>query len=269
MEKCKVSIITVVYNDAEGLKKTFDSIIKQTGEIYECVVVDGGSKDNSVNVIKFYQREFEEQGVKLTYVSEKDKGIYDAMNKGIRMAIGEWCIFMNAGDWFYSEKVLENVFEKKQYDGIGVVYGRWVTVMKDKVQEGNVFLVDEKDQEEYAHLKCTKKFPKIGKMISSHQAVFFRTELMKERNYNIQYRIVADFEWCMYAYLNGIKFKFVDEFICKFDFGGVSSIKLYEKNKESVAVRHSYGVQDNWFVEKAKLFVWFVLEKLVRSFWRN
>lgn len=100
-----ISIITVNYNDASGLERTIKSVESLNGE-FELVVVDGGSTDGSLDVIKKHA------GVISRYVSEPDKGIYNAMNKGVRMATGDYCIFMNAGDAFYDERVLIDI-EKK------------------------------------------------------------------------------------------------------------------------------------------------------------
>lgn len=111
-----VSIITVVYNDWEGLKKTIQSVISQTYKNIEYIIVDGGSTDETVDVIKKYQDKIS------TWVSELDKGIYDAMNKGIRMATGEWLIFMNAGDVLADSYVIQNIFSKNIPDNISFLY---------------------------------------------------------------------------------------------------------------------------------------------------
>lgn len=100
----KISIITICYNDAEGLERTVKSVEGQTFTDYEYIVVDGGSKDNTLAVIHNHEKAITK------WVSEPDKGIYDAMNKGIRMASGEWLIMMNAGDSFADGLVLEKVF---------------------------------------------------------------------------------------------------------------------------------------------------------------
>ena len=99
----KYSIITINYNNAEGLRRTIKSVVSQTFVDYEYVIIDGGSTDGSVDVIKEYEN-------KISYwVSEKDGGIYNAMNKGVKVAHGEYLIFMNSGDIFYSDSVLSDV----------------------------------------------------------------------------------------------------------------------------------------------------------------
>ena len=99
----KYSIITVNYNNREGLKRTIESVIHQTFRDFEFIVIDGGSTDSSAEVLKAYDEHIS------YWVSEKDNGIYDAMNKGIRKATGDYLNFMNSGDCFYDDDVLRNV----------------------------------------------------------------------------------------------------------------------------------------------------------------
>ena len=98
----KLSIITVNFNDAEGLERTIKSVISQTFHDYEFIIIDGGSTDDSVNVIKKYESHID------YWVSEYDGGIYPGMNKGLRQAKGEYLNYMNGGDCYHSEDVLEN-----------------------------------------------------------------------------------------------------------------------------------------------------------------
>ena len=102
----KYSIITVNFNNRDGLRKTIESVIHQTCRDYEYIVIDGGSTDGSVDVLKEYDKNID------YWVSEPDKGIYNAMNKGITQAHGEYLNFMNSGDCFYDKNVLENLCEK-------------------------------------------------------------------------------------------------------------------------------------------------------------
>ena len=106
----KYSIITINYNNSKGLRHTIESVINQTYRDYEFIIIDGGSTDNSVDIIKEYQRN-------ITYwVSERDNGIYNAMNKGVKIARGEYLSFINSGDMLYDPKVLENSLPYLQAD---------------------------------------------------------------------------------------------------------------------------------------------------------
>ena len=103
MDTNLVSVITVVYNDVSHIEKTISNVLKQTYPFLEYIVVDGASTDGTLDVIKKYDG-------KLKYVSEPDKGIYDAMQKGAQLASGEWILFRNCGDFFFSPDAIEKVF---------------------------------------------------------------------------------------------------------------------------------------------------------------
>ena len=112
----KVSIITVNFNNAVGLERTIESVVRQPKELYEYIIIDGGSTDGSVEIIKKYEQY-------VTYwTSEKDNGIYDAMNKAIDLLKGNWVNFMNAGDKFYNDNVLSNIAKEIELN-YGVIFG--------------------------------------------------------------------------------------------------------------------------------------------------
>lgn len=114
----KLSIITVNLNNREGLRKTIESVICQSFSDYEYIIIDGGSTDGSKELIELYQN-------KVTYwISETDKGIYNAMNKGIKTGKGDYCLFLNSGDWLVNSTVIEKEFsDSKQAD---IIYGNTI-----------------------------------------------------------------------------------------------------------------------------------------------
>lgn len=119
----KLTIITVCFNAADDLKKTLDSILTQTFTDFEYLVVDGGSKDNTLALLEFYKPLFAKENKVFRYVSEPDQGTYDAMNKGIQLAKGEWINYMNAGDSFYEDSTLHEFFSASSKENAGVMYG--------------------------------------------------------------------------------------------------------------------------------------------------
>lgn len=198
-----ISIITVVYNGEKYLEETIQSVINQTYDNVEYIIIDGGSTDGTVDIIKKYEDKID------YWVSERDNGIYDAMNKGIDAASGVWLNFMNAGDWFFKKDVLENIFAKTNYQNVDILYG------DHEVRYPN-----------------RKRIAKAGNMQDiwkgsrfSHQSVFISSKLHKANKFNLSNRIGADFEFFYKAYKNNKNFKYIDVIISSISSGGVSDIK--------------------------------------------
>ena len=176
-----LTIITVNLNDSPGLQKTIQSVINQSFDEFEYVVIDGGSSDNSVEVIKRY-------GGRIKYwVSEKDKGIYNAMNKGLNKATGTFCLFLNSGDYLFADNTLAQVknFLKGGYD---IVYGS----MYQKFSEHFIL----------------KKYPfpftlyNFANSSLPHPCSFVRTALLKKMNgYDDEFMIVSDWIFFMRAFV--------------------------------------------------------------------
>ena len=150
-DKPLISIITVVFNGEKYLEETIQSVINQTYSNVEYIIIDGGSTDGTLDIIKKYEKKID------YWVSEKDKGIYDAMNKGIDVASGEWINFMNASDIFYNSDVLKYTFNKKLKDNYAVIAGTYILKNRDLV-----FFPQQKLQ-----------IIKFGELLSCHQALFF------------------------------------------------------------------------------------------------
>lgn len=210
----KVSIITVNYNNAEGLERTLNSVLAQTYDKIEHIIIDGGSTDGSVDVIKRYVqrvRELENERIRDEWVSEPDKGIYDAMNKGVRKASGEYLLFLNSGDILASDTVLEKVAPYlENYDFIvGRVYfsvnGKRISVSP---------LLSEKDMSMYyMYLHGI-----------NHQSAFIKRQLLVNIPYDTTVKMNAD--WLFFVQqivMRNATVKFVDKFIADFDKTGLSS----------------------------------------------
>lgn len=204
----KISIITINYNHAEGLRKTTESVVTQSSHDYEYIVIDGGSTDGSVDVIQ-------ENADKIDYwVSEPDGGIYPAMNKGIRVARGEYCIFMNSGDEFYSKDVIENVV--KQGLGEDIVCGdicfgeNNISPNPDKVTMRTFY-----------------------KSTLYHQASFIKTQLLREHPYDETLRSAADWKFFMDELVSrNATYKHIPIVIAQFEGGGFSSTQRELSRKE-------------------------------------
>jgi glycosyltransferase involved in cell wall biosynthesis len=196
------SIITINYNNCEGLRQTIDSVVSQTYHEYEYIVIDGGSTDESVNIIKSFSDKID------YWVSEKDRGIYHAMNKGVAHAHGEYCIFMNSGDCLYDDKVLGRLADTDFQEDI--VVGKLISDTS-----GQILFTPPID-------KISLYYLYSGTV--PHQSSFIRTELLRKIPYDESLKIVSDWKFFVQAIiLSNCSVRYVDVFVAKFDMEGIST----------------------------------------------
>ena len=178
-DKPLISVITVTYNAAEVIEKTMLSLKSQDYKDFEHLVIDGSSKDDTIAKIKAYSLP------QTRIISEPDKGLYDAMNKGLRLAKGEYVIFLNAGDSFNNPATLRNYADKAK-DGEDIIYGDTIIVDNEgkKISDRHLSAPD----------KLTKKSFSDG-MLICHQAFMVKKDLTSV--YDINYRFSADYDWCI------------------------------------------------------------------------
>lgn len=203
----KYSIITINYNNKKGLLNTLKSVVGQSYHDYEYIVIDGGSTDGSVEVIREYESHID------YWISEPDKGIYNAMNKGILQAHGEYLNFMNSGDEFYDSDVLLEVSNALDCD---IVVGR---------------MQHDKEIWSFPKEKITMLDLVQGTVL--HQASFFCKKLFDENKYDEKYKIVSDWKFYIQSLiLKNVSFRNLDIMICKFTPGGISEVDIELKRKE-------------------------------------
>lgn len=219
MNNPKISVITAVWNDAEHIEKTIQSVLSQTFPDIEYIIIDGGSNDGTVDVIEKYAD-------KIAYwVSESDKGVYDAMNKGIAASTGDFVIFMNSGDTFHSMDAIEKMISDSESSN-SLIYGN-VSV---KYWDG---VVVEKPHEFF---KTFMKFKGVG---ICHQTVFFPGEIIRKMKYDLSYRIASDYDLMYRMWKNGINFVYRDVVVADYEWGnGISSnpYKLLDVYRENARV---------------------------------
>lgn len=204
-----ISIITINYNDALGLQKTLDSIAHQTYSNYEQIIIDGGSTDGSKEIIcQFANLPILKN--KFKWVSEKDTGVYNAQNKGILKATGEYCLFLNAGDYFVNDCVLENVFKNE--------------IIADVIY-GNLLVVSGEDIIGKCKGKIHTTFLDIYSSIVKHQASFIKRDLFEKYGlYDESLRIVADWAFFFKTIgFNAVSLQYVDVDIACFENNGISN----------------------------------------------
>lgn len=222
-----VTVVTVCRNVKSSLEKTMNSVLHQSYAHIDYVIIDGASTDGTPEMLG------KTEGVR--WISEPDMGIYDAMNKGIRMAEGEWVIFMNAGDVFASDDTLSKVFSVER--DADVIYG-------DVIKGDNIKKAES---------------PHNGhRMYFCHQSAFVRTSCLKEFPFDIQHRMSADFKQMKQLYLAGKTFMQLDFPIAVFDTSGVSNAQRSKGLYDNIQVIREV---DNW-KERLRL-----LPRLLFTYW--
>jgi glycosyltransferase involved in cell wall biosynthesis len=179
----KFSIITVTYNAEKVLEDTIQSVIFQTYRNVEYIIVDGASKDHTLEIVNKYHNRINK------VISEPDKGLYDAMNKGIQLATGDYLCFLNAGDKFHDSETLQKVVHTlKGQELPDVIYGE--TAIVD--EEGHFLHMRRLSAPAHLNWKSFKQG-----MLVCHQAFFANRELAINHLYDLQYHFSADFDWCI------------------------------------------------------------------------
>lgn len=202
----KISVITPSFNSSKYIERAIESVLQQNYENCEHIIVDGGSTDQTLNILKRYQH--------LKWISEPDKGIYDAMNKGIKLAEGEWIFFLGSDDTFHSSQVLEHIFEDSDNDSFDVLYGNvksdhFINKSPDGIYDGS-FSVD-----------------KLLHRNICHQGVFVRKEVFfKHGPFDLHYPVYADWVFNLKWFLDSsIKKKFCDIIVTDYSAGGFSAVQ--------------------------------------------
>jgi glycosyltransferase involved in cell wall biosynthesis len=196
----KISIIIVVYNGAKTLERAMNSAFEQTYKNIELIIIDGGSVDGTLEILK------KNHSSNLKWISEPDKGIYDAMNKGVRISTGEWLYFLGADDEFYDNHLLESIFHESNLKNVEFLYGNVKRGDNKKLYDG-----------EFDYQKLLKKN-------ISHQAIFYNKNIFeKNGNYNVSYKTHADWDLNLGCFENkSISIKYIDKIIARFGTGGLS-----------------------------------------------
>ena len=220
----KLTCITVCLNSEKTIERTFLSVLNQTKPIYEYLVIDGVSTDKTLDIVKKYQEKFKEKKIIFKTISEKDNGLYDAMNKAVLMARGDYLIFMNSDDTFFQNDVIQKAEPNLDND---VIYGNSVISFKNKKEE----------------MRISKDINAINQHLPFiPQSCFVKTCIQKQFLFNTNYKISADYDSYLRMYQSGIKFKKIDLTISRFYYGGISNKNEWNTYKEDIKVKLNHGV---------------------------
>jgi len=217
----KLSVITIVYNNVRDIERTILSVLNQTYSNIEYIIVDGLSTDGTFQMIKQYQDRVSK------IISEKDRGIYDAMNKGLALATGDYVIFMNSGDEFYDAGTVTAVFAAA--DDADIYYGETEMIAGSGESLGQ------------RRHKAPKQFTWRGfeyGMSISHQAIYVRRALAEP--YDRQYQLSADIEWIIRAAKKAKKIINVNRYVAKYLVGGMSKKKHRQSLQERFDIMKRY-----------------------------
>ena len=218
----KLSIITVNLNNNEGLRKTIDSVLNQTHKDFEHVIIDGGSTDGSVEVIKQYKNN------RLKWISEKDHGIYNAMNKGIIKACGEYLLFINSGDFLYSDSTIEKIFKYNLIEDL-IVGDLYIDYVSNKTN----FIYSLMDK------NIGKRF--LSKNTLPHPSTLIKRKfLLNLSMYDESYRIAGDYDFFVRAITAKATIKHIPVVITVFNDMGVSRNNLDLVENENIIIRRKY-----------------------------
>lgn len=244
----KVSVITVNYNGSQTLLRTIESILNQTYNNIEYIIIDGKSTDSSVDIIKNYEKKFKAKNYEYKWISEKDTGIYNAMNKGIELTTGEIIGILNSDDWYEKNTVNLVVNEFKSDEQLEMVYGMLRKVKNNKYQEV------------------------IGNYISygrgQHPTVFLKKEVYKKYgNFNEKYKIAADTDLLLRLKNKKIKYKFIEKILTNFSLEGVSNIAFLKMNLEDLEACYQNGLYNKKekILKAIYIYLKYFIKKLLKK----
>lgn len=239
----KFTIITVCYNAKEKLKQTVESVLEQKYSDMEYLIIDGKSNDGSIEAI----RQYTEHDPRVRLISDQDYGIYNAMNRGITLAKGDYVNFMNAGDTFFDEDVLANISKIIEKQNPDIIYGK-ANVFEKGRKSGKIIGRDNINLRGFVRV--------IGGEWAYHQAVFARTSNLRQYYFNEKYKIAADYDWFLRSLKDRVRIKFCDLTVCNYIRDGFSCqrknrILLKREQNEIVRKNFKFG----YYIKKFLVFM--------------
>ena len=237
MHEIMISIITATYNSAETINDTIKSVLCQTNKDFEYIIVDGGSTDETIDIVKSYESEF---FGRLKWVSEKDKGIYDAMNKGIKMASGDIIGILNSDDYYTSDDILQTIADAFKCQNVDAIYGD-IHFIKDGVPDKCV---------RYYSSRLFSPFWLRFGFMPAHPSFYCKREVFdKSGLYRLDYKIGSDYEMMVRLFRkHKISSRYVPKDFVTMRTGGASNSNLNSRLtliKEDVRACRDNGIYTN------------------------
>lgn len=242
MKQKKISIITVCYNSEKTIRDTLESVLKQKYDNYEYIIVDGESNDRTLEIVKEYEEKFKG---KMKYISEKDNGIYDAMNKGIKMSTGEIIGLLNSDDFYSSDLTLDEINNNLTQEYVGVF--------------GNLIMLEDKKLNVPERKYIVGEGNYLTGWAPPHPTLYLRKEVYDEIGlYNLKYPIAADYDIMLKIMSNKkYKLKYINSFLVSMRPGGLSTNGIrgqLNSIKEAYLVLKNNNIHFGLFISGCKLF---------------
>lgn len=240
--KVKITVITATFNSASTIEDTLRSVLQQTYGNIEHIVVDGKSSDETIKIVSSYADRYRQRGYELKWISETDRGIYDAMNKGINLASGEIIGLLNSDDFFTTPTVLETV--AREFDDIDAVYGDIHYVKPDRL---------DKCVRYYSSKNFCRDKMRMGFM-PAHPSFYCRRNIYRQYGlFDVDFKIAADFEQLLrLIYINKIRTRYIPIDFVTMRSGGISSSGFGSHCRIFAEHRRAYrknNVKSNVFLE--------------------
>lgn len=237
----KISIITPTFNSSKTLRYTLDGLLKQTFSNFEYIIIDGKSTDDTLDIVKSYLPLFEQKGVKVTLISEKDNGVYDAMNKGISKTTGELIGINNSDD----------IYEK---DALQIMWDNYSLLSDDEKQNSILYGIEKQWEGDLVYNVQRRGVDFISHGTLPH-STFFVPKVVYDKCgvFDMSYRILADYDFYSRCYIKGIKLRGIDQLISNYKLGGLSSA-YFLYYADFLEIQNKYGfISKKQYNKKKKL----------------
>lgn len=228
----KISIITVVFNGEKTLEQTILSVVNQSYQNIEYIIIDGGSTDGTIDIIKKYEDE-------ITYwVSETDRGIYDAMNKGIEQSNGEFIQFLGADDSLVNNSIIDKVSKYLSF--------------KTYILSAPIWCLDDKNRIQKLYDNNLSEDDILNGMMLPHSGMFVKRKLLLKYRYNLDFKIISDYEFLLKCILSKVRIDYINEPVVYFSNSGISSQQIHLLNKEHIVLFEKYHINRNHLMQFQK-----------------
>jgi len=245
-DKIKVSIIMPAFNAAHTIDAAIKSVIEQTYKNIEYIIIDGGSSDGSVDIIRKYENKIH------YWISEPDSGIYHAMNKGIILSKGDWIFFIGADDKLYNSDTIKTIFHKC-YDGISLIYGNILYQNREK---------------HFAKMQIYISYYNYLLLLKNslhHQAVFYRRSLFHNFRYNPTFKVCADYELNLKSFVEKVPAKKINQIVSVCGNNGVSKRLSFQGYKEQIIIKNKYIKNKYKIILNIQTVLRFLIKKYIVS----